>query len=710
MAWGCSLSVRWRESKVLSMRRVLDVENSITLRDGKIFNDPYEPANTLTEVGVLCLDTGEKRLLPFDHKEATEQHKSNACVLQRMLDNTTLLIGHNLQYDLAWLWANDFKYSGDIYDTMLAEYLLLRGQKQPLSLEQCAIRRELQYQKDDTLKTYYKKGYNTNEIPLDELSHYLDLDLLTTGELYKAIETDFNSPDSASLQAVKSVTFRTCKVLTRMSMAGIRVDRDALENVRDKFERERNEILDRLQATTRELMGGTPINLNSPEQMSWVIFSRKPKDKKEWINYFNYDDSSDYRLASHKACKDKFKSIVMSVSDPLFKTKASTCPNCSGHGRVHKKRKDGTLYKIPNKCKDCDGRGFLLTETNEMAGLGFFPPSKKWVSANGFGVGKTNLDALIATAKNNNMEKAIEFLQDVKRLSAISSYLSSFVDGIITNCKRSNKLHINLTQHITSTGRFSGRNPNMQNMPRGGTFPIKRVFISRWEGGKIIESDFAQLEFRTAAFLAQDKTAMQEIDTGFDVHSYTAKVISDAGQPTSRQEAKAHTFAPLFGATGYGRSKAEAAYYKQFVEKYKGIAKWHSRLGDEAVNEGKITNVSGRQYAFPDVHRRENGTVSHFTMIKNYPVQGFATGDVVPVVLIELDRLLEPMQSCLVNSVHDSMVIDTHPDEINDVLGAIDLINSNLNDMIQKEYNIKVNVPLLLESKIGDNWLDTKDV
>ena len=698
MAWGCPLSVRWRESKVLSMRRVLDVENSITLRDGKIFNDPYEPANTLTEVGVLCLDTGEKKLLPFDHKEATEQHKSNACVLQRMLDNTTLLIGHNLQYDLAWLWANDFKYDGDIYDTMLAEYLLLRGQKQPLSLEQCAIRRELQYQKDDTLKTYYKKGYNTNEIPLDELSHYLDLDLLTTGELYKATEADFSTPSSASLRAVKDVTFRTCKVLTRMSMAGIRVDRDALEHVRTTFERERKEILDRLQATTRELMGGTPINLNSPEQMSQVIFSIKPNNKKEWVDIFDYVDDKGFRDAVRKNSK------------MLFKTVASTCPNCSGYGRVHKKRKDGTLYKIPNKCTDCDGRGFLLTATNEMAGLGFFPPSKKWVSANGFGVGKTNLDALIATAKNNNMEKAIGFLQDVKRLSAISSYLSSFVDGIITNCKRSSKLHINLTQHITSTGRFSGRNPNMQNMPRGGTFPIKRVFISRWEGGKIIEADFAQLEFRTAAFLAQDKTAMQEIDTGFDVHSYTAKVISDAGQPTGRQDAKAHTFAPLFGATGYGRSKAEAAYYKQFVEKYKGIAKWHSRLGDEAVSEGKITNVSGRQYAFPDVHRRENGSVSHFTMIKNYPVQGFATGDVVPVVLIELDRLLEPMQSCLVNSVHDSMVIDTHPDEIDDVLGIIDLLNTNLNDMIKKEYEIEMNVPLLLESKIGDNWLDTKDV
>ena len=146
---------------------------------------------------------------------------------------------------------------------------------------------------------------------------------------------------------------------------------------------------------------------------------------------------------------------------------------------MYKIKKDGTRYAKPNKCPNCGGKGYLLTNTNEMAGLGFFPPSKKWVSANGFGVGKKNLDALIATAKNNKMEKAIEFLQDVKRLSAVSSYLSSFVDGISSNTKRDNNLHINLTQHITSTGRFSGRTPNMQNMPRGGTFPIKRVFISR---------------------------------------------------------------------------------------------------------------------------------------------------------------------------------------------------------------------------------------
>jgi DNA polymerase-1 len=250
----------------------------------------------------------------------------------------------------------------------------------------------------------------------------------------------------------------------------------------------------------------------------------------------------------------------------------------------------------------------------------------------------------------------------------------------------------------------------MQNMPRGGTFPVKKVFVSRWEGGEICEADFAQLEFRTAAYLAQDEVAMEEINTGFDVHSYTAQVISDAGQPTSRQEAKAHTFAPLFGATGYGRSKAEEAYYKHFTEKYQGVANWHKNLADEALRFNKITNVSGRQYAFPDVQRRDNGSVTYFTMIKNYPVQGFATGDVVPVVLNEMYKRLEPMQSCLVNTVHDSTVIDVHPNEREQVLNMIQDMNEGLTDLVESVYGIRMNVPLLLEAKIGPNWLDTVDV
>lgn len=682
------------------MRLVLDVENTTNRRRDKLHLDPYEEGNFLVQVGMQNADNHEElHIVTLDHVEKKDTSGAGRKLIQQILDMTTLLIMHNAQHDLMWLWECGFKYDGPIYDTMLAEYILLRGQKDPLSLEACAERRNLNAQKDDTLKRYFKEGYNTNEIPLSELCFYLRCDLDTTRELFHSIEADYGEPDSASLHTVRDVTFRTCQTLTRMYMSGIRVDRTALDDVRLQFEREKADIEDRLQHKVREIMGDTPINLNSPEQMSQVVFSRKVNNKKEWADLFE-----------HVRDKKEFKQAVEANSTIIKRTKAFTCPTCEGTGKTYKIKKDGTKFAKPNKCKDCDARGYGLKELNHIAGLGFGAPSKKWVSANGFSTGKDNLDVLVGTAKTNNMDAAVEFLTDLKRLSAVSSYLSSFVEGIDTFTKSDGFLHVGLTQHITATGRFSGRNPNMQNMPRGGTFPVKKVFVSRWHGGYICEADFAQLEFRTAAYLAQDEVAMEEINTGFDVHSYTAQVISDAGQATSRQEAKAHTFAPLFGATGYGRSKAEEAYYIHFTEKYQGVANWHKNLADEAVRFNKITNVSGRQYAFPDVKRNARGGVSHFTMIKNYPVQGFATGDVVPVVLIELEERLKGLQSCLVNTVHDSTVIDIHPEEKETVLSIIEDMNEGLTDLIEKAYNVKMNVPLLLESKIGPNWLDVRDV
>ena len=105
-----------------------------------------------------------------------------------------------------------------------------------------------------------------------------------------------------------------------------------------------------------------------------------------------------------------------------------------------------------------------------------------------------------------------------------------------------------------------------------------------------------------------------------------------------------------------------------------------------------------------------NGSVSHFTQIKNYPVQSFATADIVPLILHHIENRLQLLQSCIVNTVHDSIVIDVHPDEINKVVFILKTINQDINSIINNEFGIDFNVPLLLESKIGDNWLDTKDI
>ena len=683
------------------MRLVLDVENTTTKRDDKLHLDPFEPDNYLVQVGYLDADDPEATLSirTLDHNESKDDIGFERLEIQWTLDNTKLLIMHNAQHDLMWLWECGFKYDGDIYDTMLGEYILDRGQRRGLSLEACAERRQLTFKKQDTLKKYFKEGKNTNEIPYEELCTYLRYDLLTTCELFHAQQKDYSKPDATTLDTVRRVTFRTCKTLTEIYMAGFKVDLQELERVAKEYEHEKAEIETRLQKKVRELMGDTPINLRSPEQKSQVLFSRRVHDKKEWADLFEFTQT-----------QEEFKDAVAANSSPIYRTTAYTCPSCQGEGKVYRLKKDGTKFARPNKCKDCDAQGYKLKNTQQVAGLRFTAPSKKWVSANGFNTGKDELDVLSSTAKQNRMDEAISFISDLKRHNAISSYLSSFVNGIRAYTKDNGFLHVGLTQHITATGRFSGRNPNMQNMPRGGTFPVKKVFVSRFNNGLIMEADFAQLEFRTAAFLAQDETAMQEISTGFDVHAYTAKVITDAGQPTSRQAAKEHTFAPLFGASGYGRTKAEATYYKHFNDKYKGIANWHSNLADEALRFLKITNISGRQYAFPDVTRRHSGIPTHFTMIKNYPVQGFATGDVVPVVLNEMHERLRHMKSCLVNTVHDSMVVDVHPDEKDLVLSMVWTMNQDLNKIIEETYGIKMNVPMLLEAKIGDNWLDTVDV
>ena len=683
------------------MKVVLDVENTVTKRDGKLHLDPYEPTNSLVMIGIQ-VEGEEPKHYTFDHNEYDckyEYRKKDCDEIQDILSKTTLLIGHNINHDLLWIWETGFKYYGAVWDTMLAEYVLQRGQKQPLSLEAVAERRDLPVKKQDTLKNYMKQGMAINAIPYEELKEYLYADLQTTFALYYEQNLDYRDDVNRGLMPVVDLTMETCVVLARIYQNGFTVDTEALEDVRTQFETERLEIQNELQLVVKELMGDTPINLNSPEQLSWIVYSRKPKNKTQWAM-----DADPYMS------QEQFKRLITSSTTPVRKTRAEQCKDCRGNGTYYKKKKDGSDFKNPSKCSTCNGAGYVLKDTNQLAGLKFTAPSVKWHSANGFSTSKNNLEFLERVAKSKGMDEAVNFLSKIRRLSALDTYLSSFVDGIRTYLKPDGLLHVRLTQHMTSTGRFSGRDPNMQNMPRGGTFPVKRVFKSRFADGKIMEADFAQLEFRVAGFLSQDDIAIKEVTEGFDVHSYTAKVISEAGQTISRQEAKAHTFAPLYGATGFGRTPAEAAYYEQFTDKYSGIGRWHQELAKEVLTHRTITTPSGRQFSFPNVKRRRNGTITDFTAVKNYPVQSFATADIVPTVLIEIHKRLAPMQSMLVNSVHDSVVIDVHPDEEAQVISLISDINSELKSLIDDKFQINFNVPLLLEAKMGVNWLDQQEV
>ena len=129
------------------MKLTLDVENTVTHRGGKLHLDPFEENNKLVMVGCLT-DTGKEYLFRDDFTG-----------VQELLDDATILIGHNIVHDLLWLWECGFKYDGSVFDTMLGEYILQRGQKEPLSLEACAIRHDLDTKKQDTMKEYFKNNH-----------------------------------------------------------------------------------------------------------------------------------------------------------------------------------------------------------------------------------------------------------------------------------------------------------------------------------------------------------------------------------------------------------------------------------------------------------------------------------------------------------------------------------------------------------------------
>ena len=128
-------------------------------------------------------------------------------------------------------------------------------------------------------------------------------------------------------------------------------------------------------------MGDRPVNLNSPEQLAWVVYGRKPDDKKVWPTLFE-----------GRMVDAKFKSTVTKHSTSYTNRRQSNASTCYGSGQIRKVKKDGTPFARPNRCVGCDGCGYTFVDTNQLAGLQFTAPTAKFISANGFSTGKGQPD------------------------------------------------------------------------------------------------------------------------------------------------------------------------------------------------------------------------------------------------------------------------------------------------------------------------------
>jgi DNA polymerase I-like protein with 3'-5' exonuclease and polymerase domains len=682
-----------------NMITTVDVETSWQKTEtGGYDPSPFHPDNVLVSVG-LNSKYGDEYYFTGHSERVSRGGKAR---IQEVLDETTLLIGHNIKFDLMWLLEAGFKYNGRVYDTMLGEYILNRGVRKSLTLEMCCRRRKIG-SKDNRIKEFTDRGISFENIPADIVEEYGRIDVEITKRLFNSQMQDFRLPKNKDLLMTAKMMNEFLVVLSDMEINGININLDELNKVEKEYRAEFAYLKQKIDKIVYKQMGDTKINLSSPEQLSWLIYSIKPKDKKEWAKLFNVgiDKNTGKNKKRPQYSRIQFRNLVADNTETIYRTVASQCLTCSGKGVVRKIKKDGSPYKNYSKCSDCDGDGYIYSAIAKIAGFRQRPRNVYDIAESGFRTDRITLNKIASEAEGEFKE----FIDAIVRHNAVDTYLNTFVEGLKNFTNEKGFLHPKFMQAITATGRLSSRDPNFQNQPRGKTFPIRKVVTSRFDKGSILEIDFAQLEFRTAVFLAQDKQGMEDIKNKIDVHQYTADIIG-----VSRQDAKAHTFKPLYG--GVTGTEDEKRYYTKFLEKYKDIKKWHEELQSEAIRFKRVKLPTGREYAFPYAERTPWGGSTYGTQIKNYPVQGFATADIVPLACINISKLMkkQKVKSLLVNTVHDSIVADVYPGEENVMSKIFKQGTADVIPALKEYYKINFNVPLDTELKIGYDWLNMKEV
>ena len=226
---------------------------------------------------------------------------------------------------------------------------------------------------------------------------------------------------------------------------------------------------------------------------------------------------------------------------------------------------------------------------------------------------------------------------------------------------------------------------------------IKKHFVSRFVGGKIVEADYSQLEVIVLAELSQDGQLKQDIMDGVDVHAINAKKLFGAHfTEEHRRLAKTLSFQLQYGSSAAGMAKSNniakhtaQAFIDAYYDRYPGVKRYHEQLIEGAkiarvpsehrtklgMPAGTFTLVSptGRRYVFIEEDKWKTGETSFSTTkLKNYIVQGTATGDIVPMMLGEIYYDLKSKPDwdgrvMMINTVHDSIAFDVAPEFVDEV-------------------------------------------
>lgn len=329
--------------------------------------------------------------------------------------------------------------------------------------------------------------------------------------------------------------------------------------------------------------------------------------------------------------------------------------------------------------------------------------------------GRKTATGQVSTSKDVLAELAVDYeiaqlIIDYRELDKLKA---TYADSLPKMVNTDGRIHGVLNQTVAATGRLSSTEPNLQNIPVRTELgqQIRKAFIPE-NGKKLISADYSQLELRILAHITRDPVMLEAYQKNEDIHAKTARLVFGATDEKDLKEkrrlAKIVNFGIAYAVEAFGLSqrvgisKQEARkVIDDYFATYKGIRAYMDRIPEGAREKGYVTSLFGRRRYFPGIKDRNFAVRSRAEREAiNMPIQGTAS-DIVKIAMINVANALknEGLETKMIMQVHDELLFESPEKEV-----------AKASEIIKREMEAaaKLDVPLIAEIGVGDNWMNTK--
>mgnify|MGYP003759977037 CR=1 FL=1 len=305
-------------------------------------------------------------------------------------------------------------------------------------------------------------------------------------------------------------------------------------------------------------------------------------------------------------------------------------------------------------------------------------------------------------------------INKILRYRQIVKLKSTYIDGLLNLINKDTKrIHSSFNQTVTSTGRISSTEPNLQNIPikTDDGRKIRKAFVAK-EDYFLVDADYSQIELRVLAHISKDPKLIEAFVNDEDIHRKTASEVfnvpKDEVTPLMRSNAKAVNFGIIYGISDYGLArdlnitrKEAKEYIDNYLKNYKMVKEYMENIVKEGKENGYVETILHRRRYIPEL-KAKNHNIRSFgeRVAMNTPIQGSAA-DIIKMAMVKVYQELRKrkLKSRLILQIHDELIIETHKDEVDEV-------KELLKNIMEKA--IELDVPLLVDLEVGASWYETK--